>query len=83
MVAIRNEGAKTIKAIRYDFIFFNTRNGEEYFRYQFRHRVTIGAGETKTLTNHVVDRRTTGVNSEIRVVLNRIEYTDGSIWRRP
>src|SRR2546421_127548 len=24
----------------------------------------------------------TGVNSEIRVVLNRIEYADGSIWRR-
>ena len=25
---------------------------------------------------------TTGVNSEIRVVINRIEYADGSTWRR-
>jgi len=93
LVTIRNEGSKTIKAIRYDFIFVSTQNREEYFRYQFRNRVTIGAGETKTLTNHIVDRRmetfrpssvdpATGVNSEIRVVINRIEYADGSIWRR-
>jgi hypothetical protein len=93
VVTIHNEGSKTIKAISYDFVFVNTQNGEEWFRYQFRNRATIGAGETKTLTNHIVGRRietfgpsrvepATGVNSEIRVVMNRIEYADGSIWRR-
>lgn len=92
VVTIRNEGSRTIKRIRYDFIFFDTRNGKEWCRYQFRNRVAIGAGATKTLTNHVVDRRVDtfrppgvdagGVNSEIRVVINRIEYVDGSIWRR-
>jgi len=82
-VTIRNEGSKTIKRIRYDFIFFNTQNGKEYFRYQFRNRVTIGAGETKTLTNGTVGREpAAGVNPDIRVVINRIEYADGSIWQR-
>ena len=28
-VSIRNDGSKTIKAIRYDFIFVNTENGKE------------------------------------------------------
>ena len=93
VVAFRNDGSKTIKAIRYDFIFVNTENGKEWFRYQFRNRVTVGAGETRTLTNHLVGARietfrpphvepATGANSEIRVVINRIEYADGSIWRR-
>ena len=92
-VTIRNEGSKIIKALSYDFIFINTQNGEEWFRYQFRNRVKLGAGETKTITNHTVDRRidsshpanvepTTGLNSEIRVVINVIEYADGSVWRR-
>jgi hypothetical protein len=93
VVTIRNEGSKTIKAISYHFIFVNTQNGKEWFRYQFRNRVTIGAGQTKTLTNETVGRPietlsppgvnpTTGLNSEIRVVINRIEYADRSIWRR-
>ena len=93
VVAVRNDGSKTIKAIAYDFIFVNTENSKEWFRYQFRNRATIGAGKTKTLTNTIVDKRlnafrpprvdpATGVNSEIRVVINRIEYADGSVWRR-
>jgi len=93
VVTIRNEGSKKIKAISYDFIFVNTQNDKEWFRYQFRNRRSIGAGETKTLTNETTDKRietfrpasvepATGLNSEVRVVINRIEYTDGSIWRR-
>lgn len=93
MVTIRNEGSKKIKAISYDFIFVNTQNDKEWFRYQFRNRRSIGTGETKTLTNETTDKRietvrpasvepATGLNSEVRVVINRIEYTDGSIWRR-
>ena len=92
-MTVRNDGPKTIKALSYDFILVNTENGQEWLRYHFRNRTTIRAGETRTMTNHVVDRRSvtfrppsvnpaTGVNSEIRVVINRIDYADGSVWRR-
>ena len=93
VVTIHNDGSKAIKAIRYDFIFVNTENGKEWLRYKFRNRVRVGTGETKTLTNFVVDGKSvafrppgvnpeTGVNSEIRVVINRIKYADGSVWQR-
>lgn len=92
VVTVRNDGSKTIKAIRYDFIFVNTENGKEWFRYNFRHRVTIGAGETKSMTNEVVGKQLEanrppnvdqayGRNSQIRVEIKRIEYADGSQWR--
>ena len=92
VVTVRNDGPKRVKAIRYDFIFVNTLDGKQWLRYQFRNRVALGPGETKTLTNQVVDRRSvtfrpntvdpaTGTNSEIRVVINRVEYADGSVWR--
>ena len=96
LVEIRNGGTKTIKAISYDFLFVQAGSGEELLRYQFRNRATIAPGETMTLTNLVTDRRAErfrpigGIGSEVsaagevgyRVVLNRIEYTDGSVWQR-
>jgi hypothetical protein len=96
VVTIRNDGPKAIKAISYDFLFLKPEDGEELLRYQFHNRVNIGAGESKTLTTAVADRRAEhfrpigGIGSEVsasgrigyRVVINRIEYADGSIWQR-
>ena len=93
-VTIRNDGSKTIKAVSYDFFFVNAANGEMWLHYKFRNRETIGAGETRILTNSVTDARAerfrpTGVGSKTsasgkvgyRVVINRIQYADGSEWR--
>jgi hypothetical protein len=92
VVTMHNDGAKTIRAVRYDFIFVNAGSGEELLRYQFRSKATINASETKTLTNYVVDRRalpppigpraSASGRIEYRVVVTRIDYADGSVWKR-
>lgn len=94
IVNIRNDGIKAVKAISYNFLFVNANNGRELLRYHFRNRVAIGPGETKMLTNAVVDQRARDFNPnvigsktssfgvvETRVEITRIEYADGSVWR--
>lgn len=75
---VKNTGARNIKAIEWDYIFFaDSRKQEERKRYNFRSKVKIAAGESKFLTKEVKDKSATAFQT---VVIKRIEYDDGSAW---
>src|SRR5262249_8658822 len=54
---VKNVGAKTIKAIEWEFLFLSDDDsGKELKRYKFRNKIKIAPGETKFLTKEVKDR---------------------------
>ncbi|SRR3989442_11446223 len=86
VVTILNSGSKTIKEISYDFLFVDANDGRVWLRFQFSNRTTIRAGETKTITNLVpddrVERGLSPMVSAYRVIIKRVKYADGTVWRR-
>ena len=95
-LTIENASTKTIKVVSWDYIFSDA-NGQEIERHHFRSRVlgTIKPGKTKEVIRFslsqpvkVIDASTLAsgkANHEFkeRVVINRIDYADGSSWQRP
>lgn len=83
---LKNGGAKTIKAIFWDYVFTDAKEQKELKRYRLQSKQQILPGETQVLlrdvgldpqesTRHI----TTGKQS---VEITKIEYADGSIWRQ-
>lgn len=93
-ITLTNPTAKTIKTVDWDYVFLEGSNGNEIDRQQFTSDGSIGPGKTKELTV-AVNRPPTktisvaALNKEERdglgerVVIMRIEYTDGSVWKQP
>ena len=84
--ALKNTGAKTIKTVSWDYIFTDAKDQKELKRYRLQSKQQVLPGETQTLTRDVeLDPKentrhiTIGKQS---VEITRIEYTDGSNWRR-
>ncbi|MEN3334796.1 MAG: hypothetical protein V7641_4161 [Blastocatellia bacterium] len=90
-IAIKNTGAKRIKALRFQFLFSNLATGAPYASYEKRMRVKIKPGEEKWLSSQVSMRKAPdnllkAINSgqnknDIELLL--VEYDDGSVWSRP
>ncbi len=92
-VTLENTSKKTIQAIHWDYVFFDAETGAESDRHQFYSREKIGAGKKKELSEFAFSPPTRTVNaneadkkidSQFKgsIVINRIEYTDGSVWQR-
>lgn len=92
-VTIENKGRKTIQAIHWDYVFSDPETGAESDRHQFYNREKIGPGKKKELSTFDFSPPTRTVNAneadkkidsqfKSSIVINRIEYTDGSIWQR-
>lgn len=93
-VSVKNIGAKTIKELDSDYIFFDSATGQEIGRHQFASTEIIGPGKskelsffipsppTKTISIYALDKKER-VNLGEAVVLVRIEYADGSFWQSP
>lgn len=92
--SVRNTGEKTIKLIDWDYVFFNTVTQTESGRLEFTTEEKIGPGKNKelnamsrkppapTVSVYALDKsERQGLDGQ--VVLVRIEYTDGTVWRRP
>ena len=84
--ALKNTGAKAIKTVSWDYIFTDAKEQKELKRYRIQSKQQVLPGETQTLMKDVeLDPKentrhiTIGKQS---VEITRIEYTDGSIWRR-
>jgi hypothetical protein len=93
-VSLRNDGAKPIRSIDWDYVFCEKGSAREVGRRQFTSDEKIAPGKSKELT--VVAReppaQTVSVQSlnekerdalDGRVEIVRIEYADGSVWKRP
>jgi hypothetical protein len=83
---LKNKGAKSIKAVWWDYIFTDAVERRELKRYKLQSKQQILPGETQLLSRDVeLDPKdntrhiTTGKQS---IEITRIEYTDGSVWRQ-
>lgn len=92
--SIKNTGTKTIKTIDWDYIFLEPDTEHEIERRQFTNEEKISPGKTKELSvlfnrppTRTISVYALGKNEQSsvngRVVIVRIEYTDGSIWPAP
>jgi hypothetical protein len=86
-----NKGSKTIKAVYWDYVFSDTETGAELDRHQFHSREKIGAGKKKELSQLTLSPPTRTVSAADKkdgpqfkesIIINRIEYTDESVWQR-
>lgn len=92
-LTVKNTGPKTIKAIDWDYVFFDSDSESEVGRQQFTSDERIPPGKSKELTvfTNRPPSRTISVYALDKnerkglagqVVLMRLEYADGSVWQR-
>lgn len=78
---VRNEGTRKVKAVTWDYVFYEDEARErELRRYRFRSKEKIAPGEMKFLTVAVEE---SAPSAYAEVVVEAVEYEDGSVWRRP
>jgi uncharacterized cupredoxin-like copper-binding protein len=93
-VSLRNDAAKAIRAIDWDYVFFEKGTPREVGRLQFTSEQKIAPGKSKELT--VVARQPPAQTVSVQVLnekerdalderidIVRVEYADGSVWKRP
>lgn len=84
-VSLKNLATKTIKAVEWNYVFVNPESGKELKRYKFLSKQQILPGESQTLLKDIffdLKENTRHFNTgKQKVLLARIEYTDGSSWR--
>lgn len=89
-IKVQNPGPKVVEAVFWEYRFHDPANPDLVARRQFLCAVNIGAGKSKELEgfslsgpNNVVDVKTlnSGTIKE-EVLINRVEYTDGSLKQR-
>lgn len=92
--SVQNNSAKAIKAIDWDYVFFDTQTESELGRRQFASEEKIAPGKTKELRFFIPNppTQTISVNALNKneraglgesIVIVRVEYWDGSVWQRP
>lgn len=92
--SIKNTTAKTISSIDWDYIFLDRADQSEIGRQQFTNDEKIGPGKSKELSIVINKPPTqtisvTSLNTKERdglvgrVVIVRLQFTDGTEWQRP
>ena len=90
-IKVQNPGPKVVEAIFWEYRFHDPANPDLVARRQFLCAVNIGAGKSKELegfslsgASDVVDVKTlnSGTPFKEEVLINRVEYTDGSLKQR-
>jgi hypothetical protein len=90
---LRNQGAKAIKALFWEFQFGDPSSPLGISRRQFGCRGRMKRGEVKELAvfsasppTHVISAEPAGDGTEAavatKVLINRVEYADGTVWQR-
>ena len=93
-VSLRNNTSKVIKAVDWDYVFFNNNSQTETARLEFTSDEKIGPGKTKEI--NVMSRRPPARTVSVyaldkserqgldgQVVIVRVEFADGSFWQHP
>jgi hypothetical protein len=92
-VTLRNDGDKTIKSIDWDYYFVDAVTNQELARHQFTSDETIKPGKSKEVAVlylkppvKTVDarslRKKEGEAYVGRVVIARLQFSDGSVWQQ-
>lgn len=92
-VKLRNDGAKAVKSVDWDYVFTDPATGEEAGHHQFTSDETIKPGKSKEVSVlyltppvRLVSAKALGqkkVKFDEKVVVVRVTYEDGSVWQRP
>ncbi len=89
---VKNSGDKTITAVDWDYVFFDTNSQNEVGRRQFRSEEKIAPGKSKEL-KYMITRpptQTVSIHSLDKnerhnlgegILIVRVEYSDGSVWK--
>ena len=90
---VKNTGDKTIRSIAWEYIFINPETKVEISRFQCLNKIKINPGKSANLMmsaaappSNIVDVSKLDKGQEQfieRIIISRIEYSDGSIWQRP
>ena len=90
-IKVQNPGKKTVEAVFWEYRFHDPANPDLVARRQFLCVANIGAGKEKELEgfslsgpSDVVDVKTLGSGTPFKesALINRVEYTDGSVLQR-
>lgn len=91
---VKNAGEKTIKMIVWEYLIFDPQTKVQVGHHNFTDTSKIRAGKTANLIGYTasppaliieakkVEKESSHKYAE-QVVINRIEYDDGSFWQRP
>lgn len=85
-VHLKNEGAKTVRAVEWEHVFFNDEARREVLRrFRFRKKARVEPGAQRFVAGRVNAREYSSLPSRSRqaVELKRVEYSDGSVWQSP
>jgi hypothetical protein len=91
-VKVRNTGAKPIRAITWEYVFFDAGTKQEVGRQRFESKVSINPGKTKNLVERspssptgTIDATKAGKKSgdqySEQVVIQSVRYDDGTVWQ--
>jgi hypothetical protein len=79
-VLVKNSGSRVIRAIYWDYVFFTDEAmAHELKRHKFHTKKRIAPGETKFLSEFVNGHADSQYQ---KVFINRVEFSDGSVWSR-
>ena len=90
-VEIKNEGHKSIKALRWDYLIVDAKTHEELGRHEFENFDTVGRKKSKALTaksrlspTPVIKVQRSGTDKSMveRVVVRCVIYDDGTVWQQ-
>jgi hypothetical protein len=90
-IKVQNTITKTVEAVFWEYRFQDPSNPDSLSRRQFLCGVELGTGKSKELEgfsrsgpSDVVDVKTlnSGAPFQESILINRIEYTDGTVWQR-
>ena len=83
-VALTNDGAKTVKSVRLDFVFTDPATGAEVNRIHHRSKKHLRPGESAVTRKEVMGskRHARGDGMQLSVEVTEVVYEDGSVWRR-
>jgi hypothetical protein len=84
-VNLRNLSTKTIRAVEWNYVFVDPESRKELKRYKFLSKQQIAPNEAQTLVKDIFfnlkDNTLHLKTGQQKILLARIEYTDGSSWR--
>ena len=75
-IVVKNIGKKTVTAVHWEYLLFETGAQEPVKRYRVQSKNTIPPGEQAELTKEVSPK---GQEQQARIT--RIEYADGTFWQ--
>lgn len=90
---IKNNSSKKIQRVEWDYIFFAPGTTKEVGRRRFANKIKISSGKDGKLemqspappTGSINAAKNAGKNSRVKydekILIQKIEYTDGSIWK--